>query len=483
MSITSPDTWCSGLYPAYRDTLDRLRLNPIPHIPSKKYPFIYIKHSQGEFALEQIQMDQQHFYIPKVWFPKHVRPTLFISRTMTETNTIIKNPYFPRGWSNGVDQVWVPAPFLKRVFVESGETGSSGVRVAKETVDLARFDPESKRGIVGVWDLRWLRGARWAEWITKSHDLDEDAKESRDVMSTLSDERGFASNREAMFIPEPNDPCQVIFLSVFKWEPRKDPESLLRSFFQTFGLDSGVCLLISTKVSGRGLAQEEVHNHDIVYENILRIASSVEWVDWDPRNFNGKTIQDSNNLWESRLRPMRPPRTLLEVKKLIKISTKERAWDEVPSLYKIADAYVSASHGEGWGLPVHEALAMKLPVIASATTGHNAFLDHETAWPVELELDSVTKKPLKLPVPEEARMDFGPKAAWDLVNWKHLSNCMLDVAIQKLESYQDRDTKSKEIHTKPLNARRLLMKKLSPEVVMKEWAMMLAELVEEKVWN
>ena len=42
---------------------------------------------------------------------------------------------------------------------------------------------------------------------------------------------------------------------------------------------------------------------------------------------------------------------------------------KIPSLYTAADCYVSPTHGEGWGLPIFEALACGIPVI---TTGYGA---------------------------------------------------------------------------------------------------------------
>ncbi|KAJ3010725.1 UNVERIFIED_CONTAM: hypothetical protein HDU68_002006 [Siphonaria sp. JEL0065] len=443
VSVPSKEKWCSGMYPYYRDVLDRQRLNPILYPPSSEYPFVYIKHTQGEFAKELTSMEHQHFYLPtNIHFPRRIRPTLLISRTMTETNTVIKNPYFPVGWSKGVDQVWVPAPFLKRVFLESGEIGRFGVKVAKETVDLVRFDPASKRGVVGVWDLRGLRGERWMEWVekTKRKKLkeginEEDVDVIESSFATLGklkngDEIGVHLKKETKrseewleldeeeFIPKEEDPCHLVFLSVFKWEPRKDPESLLKAFFHTFGLDSGVCLLISTKVSGRGVTPDQVHNHDIIYGEIFKIAANMTFDDaWDPRMLKqARSIEDPNSTWETRLRPSRIPKTLQDIKRLVKVTTKSREWDELPSLYRISDVYVSASHGEGWGLPVHEALAMKIPVIASATSGHLAFLDARNSWPVDLEVDEKTGRPIQMNVPKESLLDFGPNAKWDLVS-------------------------------------------------------------------
>lgn len=38
---------------------------------------------------------------------------------------------------------------------------------------------------------------------------------------------------------------------------------------------------------------------------------------------------------------------------------------EMPNLYKSADCFVLPTHGEGWGLPTMEAMAMGLPTITT----------------------------------------------------------------------------------------------------------------------
>jgi glycosyltransferase involved in cell wall biosynthesis len=48
--------------------------------------------------------------------------------------------------------------------------------------------------------------------------------------------------------------------------------------------------------------------------------------------------------------------------------------DQMPSLYRSADAYVMASRGEGWGRPYMEAMAMGLPTIGSRWSGNLAFM-------------------------------------------------------------------------------------------------------------
>ena len=52
---------------------------------------------------------------------------------------------------------------------------------------------------------------------------------------------------------------------------------------------------------------------------------------------------------------------------------------ELDALYGAADAYVHPARGEGFGLPVAEAMLASVPVIAVAATGLADFVNHETA--------------------------------------------------------------------------------------------------------
>jgi glycosyltransferase involved in cell wall biosynthesis len=61
-------------------------------------------------------------------------------------------------------------------------------------------------------------------------------------------------------------------------------------------------------------------------------------------------------------------------------------YDELPSFYRAFDVFVSASHGEGWGLPLAEAMAMGLPVIAIEWGGSATLLNGTGAIAVPYEL-------------------------------------------------------------------------------------------------
>jgi glycosyltransferase involved in cell wall biosynthesis len=55
-------------------------------------------------------------------------------------------------------------------------------------------------------------------------------------------------------------------------------------------------------------------------------------------------------------------------------------------LYAGCDAFVLPTRGEGWGLPLMEAMAFGLPVIGSACGGTTDFLTEETGWPIPCRL-------------------------------------------------------------------------------------------------
>jgi len=51
-----------------------------------------------------------------------------------------------------------------------------------------------------------------------------------------------------------------------------------------------------------------------------------------------------------------------------------------PSLYKSVNCLVLPSHGEGWGLPLIEAMSMSLPVIATNWSGPTAFMTEKNSY-------------------------------------------------------------------------------------------------------
>ena len=58
---------------------------------------------------------------------------------------------------------------------------------------------------------------------------------------------------------------------------------------------------------------------------------------------------------------------------------------DLPRLYAAADVYVSASRGEGWGRPMLEAMACRLPVVATRWSGNLAFMNDENSLLLDIE--------------------------------------------------------------------------------------------------
>lgn len=56
---------------------------------------------------------------------------------------------------------------------------------------------------------------------------------------------------------------------------------------------------------------------------------------------------------------------------------------QMRTLYSICDALVAPSRGEGFGLPLAEAMLLNLPVITTAYSGQSDFCNAETAWMVD----------------------------------------------------------------------------------------------------
>eukprot|EP00040_Diaphanoeca_grandis_P014888 m.75636 g.75636 ORF g.75636 m.75636 type:complete len:489 (-) comp24809_c0_seq2:64-1530(-) len=138
-----------------------------------------------------------------------------------------------------------------------------------------------------------------------------------------------------------------VFVSVFKWERRKGFDVLLRAYWEEFRHEKHkVALVLRTYKPGWEPGP------DNLYEQFRDIA----------RNTVGET-----NL--SKL-------------PLVKWIDKDLSKHALRSLYSNSNAFVLPTRGEGWGLPVVEAMSMGLPVIVTNFSGPTAYVSEDTAFPV-----------------------------------------------------------------------------------------------------
>ncbi len=128
------------------------------------------------------------------------------------------------------------------------------------------------------------------------------------------------------------------FLTISKWEYRKGVIELLKAFDLAFNKDDNVFLIarFSTNVN--------VLSHVSVEDEINKL-----------------NLKNRN--------------------KIILIKD-ELSPAIMPHLYGSCQAYVSATKAEGWGLPLLEAMASGLPVLAPHYSGQSEFLHEDYSYPV-----------------------------------------------------------------------------------------------------
>jgi glycosyltransferase involved in cell wall biosynthesis len=162
------------------------------------------------------------------------------------------------------------------------------------------------------------------------------------------------------------------FLSVFEWGERKAPEVLLRAFAEEFKDSEDVLLLLS------------VFNRD-------------------------PDVDVERQIADLELPPGAPVVVMLNPKFTA---------PQMGALYRSADCFVLPSRGEGWGMPVLEAMACGLPTIATRWSGPADFLHEGVGYPLE---------PLRL-VPAEARCPYYAGFEWADPDVDQLRALMREVA-------------------------------------------------------
>lgn len=148
----------------------------------------------------------------------------------------------------------------------------------------------------------------------------------------------------------PNPHGEFVFLSIFEWGERKCPEALLRAFDDAFSADEPVRLVCKVMNRDSDLSlKEEIRN--------LRL-----------RPGGGRVSFVFNHEF---------PR------------------HQLGTLYRSADCYVAPSRGEGWNMPLMEAMACGLPVIGTDWGAHQEFLHDGIAYPLRIRgtIPAVAKCP------------------------------------------------------------------------------------------
>jgi GT2 family glycosyltransferase len=179
----------------------------------------------------------------------------------------------------------------------------------------------------------------------------------------------------AYFNPDIKDypiPGVFTFLSAFEWGERKAPEVLLRAFNDEFRSDEQAVLIC------------KVYNQD----------PSVNV----PRQVGRLGLKEGGG------------RVVFSINEVVPMH-------QLGALYRSADCFVLASRGEGWGLPILEAMACGLPVIATNWSAQTDFIHDEIAYPLDIEGL----------VPAEAKCSYYEGFNWAEPSYEHLRALMRHV--------------------------------------------------------
>jgi len=130
-----------------------------------------------------------------------------------------------------------------------------------------------------------------------------------------------------------------------KWEPRKAWDVLLTAYFEEFTKKDKVTLYFVSRLDTDSKTKYEIFVDEYTKKNGVTLSSLPKVV---------------------LLNAMFPETKL-------------------PSLYKSVDCFVLPSHGEGWGLPLIEAMSMSLPVIATNWSGPTGFMNEDNSFLVNID--------------------------------------------------------------------------------------------------
>jgi glycosyltransferase involved in cell wall biosynthesis len=140
------------------------------------------------------------------------------------------------------------------------------------------------------------------------------------------------------------------FYSIFQWHHRKGPDILLKSYWKTFKKNDNVILIL--KVNDLGIP-----------------------------GFSKKDIKDDINKIKSKLN--------LSYYSPIFVIDNILPKKYIRALHTSADCYVSPYRGEGWGMPICDAILHKNPVIITKYGGVSDYLDSNSAGIIRHKMTSV----------------------------------------------------------------------------------------------
>lgn len=169
------------------------------------------------------------------------------------------------------------------------------------------------------------------------------------------------------------------FYSVFQWQERKGYRELLKAYYSAFTSDDNVVLVLKVNP-----INNQADTKVKIYQDIQKIKNTV----------NKKNL----------------PLVYLS-KEIINIQ-------DIYALHNSADCYVSPHHGEGWGMPIHDAMWAGKQIITTKYGGVTEHLNDSNAHIIDHTLGPVNNM--------EWNPLYNSSQNWAYPNIKHLERLMRD---------------------------------------------------------
>ena len=307
-------------------------------------------------------------------------------------------------------EVWVPSVYVRDAFA-ANDVSPEKVFVIPEPIDTFRWSPRPRR--------RRSAGGDSSSAATAEEDEEADPPIQLPLMSIadgsgqrhhpnggvvlnpgrrrrvrpeaswefihppMTDDHAsvFRTNAFEAAPKRPRTKKPFVFLSVFKWESRKGYDVLFDAFIGAFRGRSDVALVVLTRPwSPEPVSVEHYIKHLIAATSP---PTAVHNAEAHRRTVNSSRRSGSQAGDEARRRLPH-----------IEVILEHLSEDDVLRLYRSVDAFVLPTRGEGWGLPVIQAMAVGLPTIATNHSGIVDFLHPKVAFPIAVEkLETVPSGP------------------------------------------------------------------------------------------